>query len=332
MWRLLGIQGAYSGRFFDLTKDRLIIGSDAACDISLGEDDCVAESHAELVLCNGNYVFRDLNTGCPSTLNGQVVSAMTALNDGDTVQIGDSVFRLEQMLSGAQAKAGDYATTDAPGPSTRDKGNAVAFAHSPSSSGTTRYVNGTRNGVFVAIVAVLVLLAGMGIVANRSVQAKRAVQERVRMAEQQRHENKVKMATDAILSLKAIGSALTVGINEGGYSEKVVYAQTKIDAYVSECGEAGFDRLATKLRSALELYADAGSIWNYKISTNFSFGPLNPLWSMCRDKYPQVYDSTDIGGARRHGEGGIDCDLAMQILWAKAGTKAELLKLPDTME
>ncbi len=267
MWRLLGVQGAYKGRFFDLTKDRLIIGSGAVCDIELCEDDCIAESHAELLLCNGNYVFRDLNTSCPSTLNGQVVITMTALNDGDSIQIGDSVFRLEQMLSGAPAKAGDFATTDAPGPSTR--------APVLSSSAVTSYAASPRTLMVLVVVAVLVLLAGIAVFSNRNTQARQAqpsapalsVGKDARQpgagddkALTSQNAQLDACADSAVESFLALDSRLSVGMSRESYTQELGNLKVALDKFGRTPG--GEDHPAyRKLALAYNEYQIAQQTW-----------------------------------------------------------------------
>lgn len=115
MWRLVGIQGLYKGRFFDLNKDRLTVGKDGSCAICLGDDTSVAEKQAELVLCNGSYIYRDTDSPCPTMLNGDNIAGMVALKIGDSIQIGESVFRVEETVeSRPQASVPSAANSTAP--------------------------------------------------------------------------------------------------------------------------------------------------------------------------------------------------------------------------
>lgn len=95
MWRLVGIHGLYQNRYFDLSGERIVVGHAASSNIPLDLDESIGESQLSLQLTNGAYTLTDLNGRCPTTVNGITAGPATVLRGGDSVQIGDSVFRLE---------------------------------------------------------------------------------------------------------------------------------------------------------------------------------------------------------------------------------------------
>jgi competence protein ComGC len=157
MWRLVGIQGMYKGRFFDLNKDRLTVGKDGSCAICLGDDTSVAQKQAELVLCNGSYIYRDTDSPCPTMLNGDNIAGMVALKIGDSIQIGESVFRVEETVdSRPQASV----------PSAVDTGGVVAIAQPVQQYPATQYSpndDSHTSGLAIAsLVLSIVWLFGIG--------------------------------------------------------------------------------------------------------------------------------------------------------------------------
>lgn len=121
MWRLVGVQGVYSGRLFNLDKDSMTIGKGSGCGISLAEDHTVAEDQAEVLLCNGGYVFKDVDSACPTMLNGTVPAGMVTLNHGDMIQIGESIFRVEHAGSQTRACSAPGVTQNISSESTRQE-------------------------------------------------------------------------------------------------------------------------------------------------------------------------------------------------------------------
>jgi hypothetical protein len=95
MWRLVGIHGLYQGRFFDLSGERIYIGRSASSNIPLDLDESIGDTQLCLQLTDGAYTLTDLSSRCPTTVNGVTAGPAVALRGGDSIQVGDSVFRLE---------------------------------------------------------------------------------------------------------------------------------------------------------------------------------------------------------------------------------------------
>ncbi|HEX8729224.1 MAG TPA: FHA domain-containing protein [Ktedonobacterales bacterium] len=83
------------GREFDLNKDRLTIGRHRESDVFL-EDLAVSRLHTTINRDpSGRYILRDENSANGTYVNGQRVSEY-ALNDGDEVQVGQTVLVFHQ--------------------------------------------------------------------------------------------------------------------------------------------------------------------------------------------------------------------------------------------
>lgn len=328
MWRLIGVQGVYSGRFFDLDKDSITIGKGSGCAVNLNEDEAIADNQAEILLCNGSYVFRDLGGACPTTINGTVSAGMVTLNNGDMVQIGESVFRVEQ--------------TQVPGRAT-----ACAFPRTEPIKGIELSTSMLK--VIPWKLATAVVLAVLVIAAIAIPNIKRANECKARRAEGMR------IAQEVVASLQSIGSALKVGVNHDEYGKKVIDAQTKIDAFIGKFGKDEFGGLGGKLQKAQQAYVDAGELWNYKIRFEHSdyFDHGDPYFrSLPREqdrinaagelldlvsRYPQIDRKADDGGAEvdsTYETGGTyrsyHTDTAMQIIWECASEEVSKLKLPQS--
>ena len=75
---------------FALDRTIVIIGSDAAADIRIGNGD-VASYHIEIVFFEGNYRIRHIDGKSPVTLNGAKINKAT-LKDGDSIALSDRAF------------------------------------------------------------------------------------------------------------------------------------------------------------------------------------------------------------------------------------------------
>jgi FHA domain len=85
-----GLQG---GQRFDLIGG-LSIGRSKEADVQI--DDRYASSlHARVFSRDGRFYVEDMNSTNGTLLNGATLQGEAELIDGDTVQIGDTVFRLE---------------------------------------------------------------------------------------------------------------------------------------------------------------------------------------------------------------------------------------------
>ena len=85
--------GLQDGQRFDLIGG-LSIGRSKESDIRI--DDRYASSlHARVFSRDGRFYVEDMNSTNGTLLNGATLQGEAELIDGDTVQIGDTVFRLE---------------------------------------------------------------------------------------------------------------------------------------------------------------------------------------------------------------------------------------------
>lgn len=318
MWRLIGVQGVYSGRFFDLDKDSITIGKGNSCGVSLTEDQAIADNQAEILLCNDNYVFRDLDGACPTTINGTVSVGMVTLSHGDMVQIGESVFRVEQTQVPSR-------TTACTSPQTEPtKGIELSAS----------MLKVVPWKLVTAVVLAILIIAAVAIPNIRRVNECR------------------RMAQEVVASFQSIGSALKVGVSHDEYGKKVIDAQTKLDAFIAKFGENGPNGLGAKLLTIQQAYVDAGAVWDFKIRFKngdyFDLGDphfrslsgeqeridaAERLMGLV-SRYPGIEKKTDEGGAMvedtYYGVGGTyhsyHTDTAMQIIWDCASEKVSKLK------
>lgn len=85
--------GLQQGQRFDLIGG-LSVGRSKEADIQI--DDRYASSlHARVFSRDGRFYAEDMNSTNGTLLNGATLQGEAELIDGDTVQIGDTVFRLE---------------------------------------------------------------------------------------------------------------------------------------------------------------------------------------------------------------------------------------------
>lgn len=321
MWRLVGVQGVYNGRFFNLDKDTVTIGKGDGRGVSLAEDQAVAEDQAEILLCNGSYVFKDFDSACPTTVNGTVPAGMVALSHGDMVQIGESVFRVEQTEASVRATAGAH-----PEP---EPAKGVDLSASPP--------KGVPWKLVTAVLFVTLIIATIAIPNIR------------------RHAEGMRMAQDAVSSFESLGSAIKIGVSEEEYRKKVIDAQTKVDAYIRKFGKDEFGGLGEKLLKVQLAYVDAGELWDYKIrfdSSDFSSNfrdrgdfyltHVTPEFRQAAERlldlfsrYPHIDKQVKDGGAAIDSTYGYTggpypryhIDTAMQIIWERASEDVLKLKL-----
>ena len=78
---------------FDLIGG-LSIGRSKDADVRI-EDRYASSIHARLFSREGRYIVEDMSSTNGTTLNGAALNGEAGLVDGDTIQIGDTVFRFE---------------------------------------------------------------------------------------------------------------------------------------------------------------------------------------------------------------------------------------------
>ena len=90
---LLVQAGPLTGKQFILYKNPTHIGSASSSDIFLFKDPRVAATHATISLQGSRYILRNASPN-PTMVNGTPVNEQT-LRNGDTIQIGTTLFRFE---------------------------------------------------------------------------------------------------------------------------------------------------------------------------------------------------------------------------------------------
>ena len=92
--RLIGAQGVYSGRVFEITAPSMVIGRDAANDIALPDDSTVSRKHAVIASAGGEFTITDQGSSNGTFVNGARITSQK-LAPGDEIQIGGTKFRFE---------------------------------------------------------------------------------------------------------------------------------------------------------------------------------------------------------------------------------------------
>jgi hypothetical protein len=85
--------GLEAGERFDLIGG-ISIGRSRDCDVQI-EDRYASSLHARVFSRAGRFFVEDMNSTNGTLLNGATLKGEAELIDGDSVQIGDTVFRLE---------------------------------------------------------------------------------------------------------------------------------------------------------------------------------------------------------------------------------------------
>lgn len=93
--RLVGLQGVYAGRVFDLAADSITVGRDPSNMIALTEDTAVSRMHAQIMKSSGAVTITDIGSSNGTFVNGMRITSPHPLMNGDELQIGGSKFRFE---------------------------------------------------------------------------------------------------------------------------------------------------------------------------------------------------------------------------------------------
>ena len=93
--RLIGMQGPYAGRIFELTGSETTIGRDAANAAALTDDSTSSRRHARIGRENGEFSITDEGSSNGTFVNGARITGRQVLQPGDEVQIGSTKFRFE---------------------------------------------------------------------------------------------------------------------------------------------------------------------------------------------------------------------------------------------
>jgi len=106
------IGGADRGKRFDLTLPETRIGRGADQDVVLS-DIAVSRRHITVLQEGPRYRLRDLGSGNGTLVNGQRIDTVL-LNDGDHIELGNTVLRFNQQLAAAAGPPGYQAPAQAP--------------------------------------------------------------------------------------------------------------------------------------------------------------------------------------------------------------------------
>ncbi len=93
--RLIGTQGQYSSRIFEISGDSIIVGRDPDNEIALPEDNTASRRHARIAKENGSFTITDEGSSNGTYVNGMRITGRHQLQPGDEIQIGSTKFRFE---------------------------------------------------------------------------------------------------------------------------------------------------------------------------------------------------------------------------------------------
>lgn len=93
-------RGAKEVKRWDLSKDKLTVGRDPKCDISI-DDPKMSRFHGEFTNTGGSILYIDLNSRNGSYVNNQNVMRRI-LSVGDELRLGDTVFGLSDSSSASK--------------------------------------------------------------------------------------------------------------------------------------------------------------------------------------------------------------------------------------
>jgi serine phosphatase RsbU (regulator of sigma subunit)/pSer/pThr/pTyr-binding forkhead associated (FHA) protein len=102
------MNGAASGRVYQLDREITIVGRNPDCDIVLAPKS-VSRKHASIVRKFAGYELRDLGSTRGTYVDGQKVAQPIFLKDGDTLQIGEALLAFANSL--VQIEEGDDQST-----------------------------------------------------------------------------------------------------------------------------------------------------------------------------------------------------------------------------
>ncbi|HEY3450681.1 MAG TPA: sigma 54-interacting transcriptional regulator [Myxococcales bacterium] len=97
MASLLAATGPHAGARFEIGQE-LAIGRSSACEVRLPDDTKVSRRHARLFAHAGRFFLVDLGSRNGTVLNGEKLEGEAALQSGDRVQVGDTLFVFDPPL------------------------------------------------------------------------------------------------------------------------------------------------------------------------------------------------------------------------------------------
>ncbi len=98
--RLLVTAGNDSGRQFDLTGHRVVVGRGIDCDVVL-TDIAVSRKHLELAYDGQHYTLHDLGSGNGTLINDRLEDGACQLQHNDRLELGNTIIRFEHTASKA---------------------------------------------------------------------------------------------------------------------------------------------------------------------------------------------------------------------------------------
>jgi len=97
MASLLAATGPHAGARFDIGQE-LAIGRSSACKVCLPDDTRVSRRHARVFAHAGRFFLVDLGSRNGTVLNGEKLEGEAALQVGDRIQVGDTLFVFDPPL------------------------------------------------------------------------------------------------------------------------------------------------------------------------------------------------------------------------------------------
>jgi hypothetical protein len=143
--RLVWLQGTGVGQARSLTDRRLTIGRSSECELVV-QSERASRHHAVVVPVRGGYELSDQGSSNGTRLNGQRLQFPTRLRHGDLIDIGDERFRYEERRAGA----------------------AATRIGTPAIQHGARRALAPRIGLFMLLVALLSLTAGISTTGRRA--------------------------------------------------------------------------------------------------------------------------------------------------------------------
>lgn len=95
--RLVCVAGPGAGREFPLDGERLTIGRSSDCEIQIPEDPNLSRRHARIERLPKGFVVYDLNSTNGTLVNRVAIDGPTALHHLDTIQVGMTTLRFEDV-------------------------------------------------------------------------------------------------------------------------------------------------------------------------------------------------------------------------------------------
>jgi len=98
--KLIVTAGNDSGREFELTGSRVVVGRGLDCDVVL-TDIAVSRKHLEISLDDQKYTLRDMGSGNGTLINDRLEDGACQLQHNDRLELGNTVIRFEHSRSKA---------------------------------------------------------------------------------------------------------------------------------------------------------------------------------------------------------------------------------------